>query len=131
MDESRRIGVIGWAHAGQAASYEEIPESWQRTIPTDCRDPNAFAVTLEGDSMEPMFRDGDLLVLMPSERIHNGCIAVVRLVTDGILLRRLEIRGKKIRLVPLNRESYEVEEIDCEQVSWAYPVWGRWSQVWK
>lgn len=129
-DHSRRIGVIGWAHAGQAAGYEELPASWQRTIPTDCRDPNAFAVMLEGDSMEPVFRDGDLLVLMPSERIHNGCIAVVRLTSDGVLLRRIEVRGKRMRLVPLNPR-YEVEEMDCEQVSWAYPVWGKWQQVWK
>src|SRR5690606_26219856 len=126
----RRIGVIGWAHAGQAASYEEIPLDWQRTIPTDCRDPNAFAVTLEGDSMEPLFRDGDLIVLMPSERIHNGCIAVVRLASDGVLLRRLEVRGKHLRLVPLNHR-YEVEEMPCDQISWAYPVWGKWTQVWK
>lgn len=80
--------------------------------------------------MEPLFRDGDLLVLMPSERVHNGCIAVVRLATDGVLVRRMEVREDKFRLVPLNPR-YEVEELACEQISWAYPVWGRWSQVWK
>lgn len=127
---SRQIPVVGWAHAGQAATYEELPADWQRLIPTDCRDPKAFAVTLEGDSMEPLFRDGDLLVLMPSERVHNGCIAVVRLATDGVLVRRMEVREDKFRLVPLNPR-YEVEELACEQISWAYPVWGRWSQVWK
>lgn len=126
----REIPVIGWAHAGQAASYEELPESWQEMIPTNCRDPKAFGVTLEGDSMEPMFRDGDMLVLMPSQRIHNGCLAVVRLASDGVLLRRIEVRGERLRLVPLNPR-YEAEELSNDQVSWAYPVWGRWSQVWK
>lgn len=129
-DGCRRIGVIGWAHAGQAASYDEIPDSWKRMIPTDCRDPHAFAVTLEGDSMEPLFRDGDTLVLMPSERIYNGCIAVLRLASDGVLLRRLETRDQRLRLVPLNPR-YEVEEMECDQISWAYPVWGSWTQVWK
>lgn len=124
------IPVIGWAHAGQAASYEEIPEGHRRMIPTDCRDPNAFGVTLEGDSMEPLFRDGDLLVLMPNERIHNGCLAVVRLTSDGVLLRRIEVRGDRLRLVPLNPR-YEVDELGLDEISWAYPVWGRWSQVWK
>lgn len=129
-DTTRRIPVIGWAHAGQAASYEEMPEDWQQMIPTDCRDPKAFAVMLEGDSMEPLFRDGDLLVLMPSQRIHNGCLAVIRLASDGVLLRRVEVREERLRLVPLNPR-YEAEEMSGDQISWAYPVWGRWSQVWK
>lgn len=127
---TREIPVMGWAHAGQAASYEELPESWQEMIPTHCRDSKAFAVTLEGDSMEPLFREGDLLVLMPGERIHNGCLAVVRLASDGVLLRRIEVRGERLRLVPLNPR-YEAEELTNDQISWAYPVWGRWSQVWK
>jgi SOS-response transcriptional repressor LexA len=124
------IPVLGWAHAGQTTGYEELPQSWQRRIPTDCRDPKAFGVTLEGDSMEPMFRDGDLLVLMPSQPIHNGCMAVVRLASDGVLLRRIEIRGERLKLVPMNPR-YEVDEVGMDEVSWVYPVWGRWTQFWK
>jgi SOS-response transcriptional repressor LexA len=125
-----KIPVLGWAHAGQASNYDELPQSWQRMIPTDCRDAKAFAVSLEGDSMEPMFRDGDMLVLMPSQQIHNGCMAVVRLVSDGVLLRRVEIRGDRLRLVPINPR-YEVDEVGMDEVSWVYPVWGRWTQFWK
>ena len=130
----RRIPVLGWAHAGQAASYEELPQDWVDWIPTDCRDEKAFAVRLEGDSMEGTgrhsFHEGDLLVLMPSERIHNGCLAVVRMACDGVLFRRIETRGDMMRLVPFNPR-YEAENIPADKISWAYPVWGRWSQLWK
>jgi SOS-response transcriptional repressor LexA len=126
----REIPVLGWAHAGQAESYEEIPQNWQRHLPTDCRDQKAFAVMLEGDSMEPMFREGDIVVLMPGERIHNGCLAVVRLVSDGVLLRRIEMRGERMRLVPLNPR-YEADEMGQDEILWAYPVWGRWTPIWK
>ena len=126
----RRIPVVGWAHAGQAASYDELPKDWQELIPTDCRDSRAFGVTLEGDSMEPSFREGDMLVLMPSEEIYSGCFAVCRFVDDGVVFRRLEFIGDRIQLVPLNAR-YEPSHHQRSEFNWIYPVWGRWSQLWK
>lgn len=126
----RTIPVLGWAHAGDAASYEEIAADWQDRVPTECRDPKAFAVRLEGDSMEPKYSEGDLLILQPSEEIFSGCLAVLKLTNDGIIFRRVERRGEQFRLVPLNQQ-YGVEEISKEMVAWIYPVWGMWRQVWK
>lgn len=126
----RRIPVLGWAHAGQAKAYEELPREFQDTVPTDCRDPQAFGVVLEGDSMEPSFREGDLLILMPGTRVHSGCLAVIRLADDGVLFRRIQIVGDRYRLLPLNPR-YETEEFSQDQISWIYPVWGSWRQLWK
>ena len=124
------VPVIGWAHAGESAGYEEIPKSWADQVPTECRDPKAFAVRLEGDSMEPTFREGDLLIVMPSKEPYSGCFVVCRFKDDGVVFRRLETAGSVIRLVPLN-DRYPVSEHSAEDFSWIYPVWGRWSQLWK
>jgi len=129
-DSCRMIGVVGWAHAGEAQDYEELPSSWQERVPTECRDPQAFAVRLEGESMTPRYEDGDVLVLMPNEEIYSGVLAVVRLVNGGVVFRRIEIRGERLRLVPFN-ERYEVEEFSEDEISWAYPLWGSWRQSWK
>lgn len=126
----RTIPVIGWAHAGEAENFEELPHSWQDRIPTECRDEKAFAVRLMGDSMEPQYLDGDLLVLMPSREIYSGCLAVLRLANDGVIFRRVEIRGERLRLVPLNPR-YDLEDLNRSDVSWAYPVWGMWRQIWR
>lgn len=126
----KMIPVAGWAHAGEAGSYEEIPKSWQNRIPTECQDPQAFAVSLEGDSMEPKFSDGDLLVVMPSEQVYSGCFVVARFVNDGIIFRRMEMSGDVIVLQPLN-ERWPVSTHAQEEFSWIYPVWGRWTQIWR
>lgn len=128
--EQKLIPVIGWAHAGNASSYEELPHDWREFVPSNCRDPKAFAVVLEGDSMEPRFGEGDVLELMPSEEIHNGCLAVIRLVNDGVIFRRVQISKGRLRLIPLN-ERYEVEDFSPDEISWAYPVWRRSTQLWK
>lgn len=120
---SRTIPVLGWAHAGDAMHYEEIPPSWQETVPTDCRDQKAFAVRLEGDSMEPKFYEGDILILQPGEEIYNGCLAILKMRSDGYIFRRVEIRPDCLRLIPLNPQ-WGVEEISKDEIAWAYPVWG-------
>jgi SOS-response transcriptional repressor LexA len=126
----RLIPVVSWAHAGEAESFEELPESWQDRVPTECRDEKAFAVRLIGDSMGPLYVEGDLLVLQPGREIYSGCLAVVRLANDGILFRRVERRAERLVLVPLNQQ-YKTEEFACEEIAWAYPLWGMWRQVCK
>lgn len=128
--EFRQIPVIGWAHAGDAASYEEIPQDWQDRVPTECRDPKAFAVRLEGDSMAPRFWEGDVLILQPSETAYSGCFVVAKFDNDGVVFRRIEMSGPRISLVPLN-ERYDITQHAPEEFSWIYPVWGRWTQIWK
>jgi SOS-response transcriptional repressor LexA len=127
---SRMVPVVSWAHAGSADSFEELPASWQDKVPTECRDEKAFAVRLIGDSMGPLYVEGDMLILQPSQEIYSGCLAVVRLANDGILFRRVERRADRLVLVPLNPQ-YKIEEFTAEEISWAYPLWGMWRQVCK
>jgi transcriptional regulator with XRE-family HTH domain len=122
--------VLGWAHAGEAAGYDELPKSWQKQIPTECPDVKAFAVRLEGDSMEPRFAQGDVIICQPSVEPYSGCYVVARFKDDGVIFRRLEMSGKTIRLVPLN-ERYPVTSHNAEEFSWIYPVWARITQLWK
>ncbi len=134
-EERRGIPVLGWAHAGDPVDYEEEPEGWQRRIPTECRDPKAFAVELEGDSMvssdgKISFQHGDVLVIQPSEEPYSGCFVTARFKTDGVVFRRMELRGETIVFVPLN-ERYPVTEHHADEFSWIYPVFGRWTQLWK
>lgn len=127
--QNRRIPVLGWAHAGEALDYEEIvgPDY----VPTDCRDAEAFAVRLEGDSMAPAYEPGDLLVLMPGAVAHAGHLVVVRLSGGGVLFRRLVWRdGHEIRLMALN-PAYGAQSLPVSEVLHCWPLWGVWRQVWK
>lgn len=126
----RTIPIIGWAHAGEACSYDEIPFDWQEKMTTDCPKEGVFAVRLEGDSMEPKFSDGDILILMSQERAHSGSFAVVKFKNDGVLFRRIEFHGERVRLMPTN-ERYDATDHSLEEFLWIYPVWGRFTQMWK
>ncbi len=80
--------------------------------------------------MEPKFSDGDILIVQPSVEFHSGCYVVARFLNDGVLFRRLEIRGSKIILVALNSQ-YQASEHRADEFSWIYPVYMRITRLWR
>lgn len=115
------LPVISWAHAGDAASYEELPKHWQEYIPTTCQARDAFALVIEGDSMSPYCRDKDIAVVMPHEEPRNGCMVVAKLRNDGVVLRRYGRKDDSIRLTPENR-IYPTRDYKPHDFHWIYPV---------
>ena len=60
--ETHQVPVISWAHAGAAAAYEEMPRHFMGKISAMSRDTRAFALIVEGDSMELKIVAGDRVV---------------------------------------------------------------------
>ncbi|WAC18865.1 S24 family peptidase [Luteolibacter sp. SL250] len=125
----RKVPIVSWAHAGDATSYEELPTHWQNSITSECRDPHAFAVTLEGDSMRATipgvsFEPGDIIIAQPSEQAYSGGFVIAKFTNDGIIFRRFEAAGDRIRMIPLN-ERYPVTDHARSEFHWIYPVYGR------
>lgn len=68
-------------------------------------DPDAFAATVVGASMEPSYREGDVVVFSPLADVSDGCDCFVRLEPDHeSTFKRVFIdeREQTIRLQPLN-----------------------------
>jgi SOS-response transcriptional repressor LexA len=120
----RNIPVVSWAAAGKASDYEDLASQIDETVGTLVTDPNAFAVIVEGDSMEPSFRAGDRVVVAPNLEARNGGVVLVKLKDGRVMLknfRRTGPNGGTIRLLSENM-NYEPLEYPAEQVRFAYPV---------
>ncbi len=118
----RAVPLISWTHAGTAATYEEMPKHWQGSISSMSRDRRAFALTIEGDCMEPKFLSGDRVVCEPSNPPHNGKPVVARFVDDNVALRIYhKLPNGKIRLAPLN-PIYPTIEHKPSEFAWIFPV---------
>lgn len=75
----------------------------------DLHDPNAFAVRVVGDSMEPKFKEGDIVVFSPAARVRNGDDCFVRFARPHeTTFKRVFFEKKKkkqsIRLQPRNEK---------------------------
>lgn len=88
----------------------------------DVTDPQAFAARVVGDSMEPNYREGEIVVFSPEKPTKDGCDCFVRLTRDNeSTFKRIyfEDDGARIRLQPLNSK-YPPRVVDREDVDGMY-----------
>src|SRR5436190_11763974 len=62
---ARRVPIVSWAAAGTAKDYQDLASQIDELVETNSRDPNAFSVIIEGDSMEHRFYAGDRVIFAP------------------------------------------------------------------
>lgn len=89
----------------------------------DMHDPQAFAAHVVGDSMEPEFHEGDIVVFSPNTPIHPGNDCFVRFEGDGgtTFKRFYQDSEATIRLQPLNSK-YAAETYDARKVTGLWPA---------
>lgn len=81
--------IIAFARGGEG-SYPEDQGANVPRIPVPCRDPNCYVLELTGDSMEPIYMEGDLLVVAPNEQPMNNDLVVVRTTEDEVLFKKFK-----------------------------------------
>ncbi len=122
---ARRVPVVSWARAGEAHDYGDLCNQIDDQVETDCKDPNSFGLIIEGDSMEPEYTAGDIVVFAPNSEPRNGDVVVCRLKeTHGVLFkkfRRSGPEGKTIRLESVN-PNYQAVEFHASEVEFVYPA---------
>lgn len=116
-----RIPVIGHAQAGRSGFFDDagfpVGEGWDELDFPNLGDPNAYALEISGDSMEPVYRDGDIIVVSPSANVRRGDRVVARTRDGEVMVRRLARKtAKKVELQSLPPagpdRTLEIEEVD-------------------
>lgn len=103
------IPLIGFAQAGSAGFFDEdgcpAGGSWDEIeFPQNRKkDKNIYALKIHGDSMEPLYRKGDLLIVSPEAKIRKGDRVVVKTRKGEVMAKELIRQGTKgIELKSLN-----------------------------
>src|SRR3954452_3904385 len=90
---AKRVPLIGLAQAGGEGYFDDggypVGGAWDEVSLPEVSDPNAYALEISGDSMEPVFRDGDLVIVSPSAPIRRGDRVVVRTVEGEVMTKQL------------------------------------------
>jgi SOS-response transcriptional repressor LexA len=103
----RKVPVLDYVQAGRWMSVDGRPkdEDIQETILTDLEHPpSTFALRLRGDSMAPMFQEGDIVVVAPTVATQPGDYVVA---TD----ENGEATFKQYRVAGRNERGQEVFEL--------------------
>ena len=130
--EIREVPIVSWAQAGDLVAYTDLDAAWHEYTATTCRDEDCFAVTIAGDSMEPKYSSGDIVVLMPNVEPRNGCLVVCKLKNEGVFFKLFHqsTDAKIFRLSSYN-SVYPVMECKKDDFVWIYPVAQVTKNVWR
>ncbi|HUL12618.1 MAG TPA: S24 family peptidase [Methylococcaceae bacterium] len=108
------VPLISWVAAG---SWREVvdpypPGEGESLVPVTCRvGTYAYALRVQGDSMEPMFPNGSVIIVDPGAEPRQGSYVIVRLDdAEQATFKQLVIDGGARYLKPLNPR-YPVMEI--------------------
>jgi len=122
----RRIPLLGLAQAGGDGFFDDagfpVGGSWDEVGLPEIGDLNAYALEIAGDSMEPVFRDGDMVVMSPAAPIRRGDRVVLRTVGGEVMAKQLARRSaKRIELKSLNPDHRD-RSFDLVDVAWVHRI---------
>jgi len=122
----RRIPLIGLVQAGADGFFDDggypVGGGWDEVSLPEIADPNAYALEISGDSMEPVFRDGDLVIVSPMAPIRRGDRVVVRTVRGEVMAKQLARRSaRRVELRSLNPVHRDYV-FDLTDIAWLHRI---------
>ncbi len=123
---ARRVPLIGLAQAGGEGYFDDggypVGGGWDEVSLPEIADPNAYALEISGESMEPVYRDGDLIIVSPTAPIRRGDRVVVRTQGGQVMAKQLARRSaRRVELKSLNPEHPDFS-FDLTEVNWIHRI---------
>ena len=109
---SHAVRVLGFAEAGAGGYFDDagfpVGAGWDEIPFPAVNDEHAYALEISGDSMLPLYRDGDVIIVSPSSPMRRGDRVVVKTKEGEVMAKELKRRtAKTIELKSLNSEHGE------------------------
>jgi phage repressor protein C with HTH and peptisase S24 domain len=123
---TRRVPLIGLAQAGGEGFFDDggfpVGGSWDEISLPEISDPNAYALEIAGDSMEPVFRDGDVVIVSPASPVRRGDRVVVRTRLGEVMAKELKRQSaKRIELASLN-PAHPDYSFELPDIAWLHRI---------
>lgn len=122
------VPLIGFAEAGSGGYFDDggfpVGKGWDEIAFPAVEDEHAYALEISGDSMQPAYRDGTVIIVSPSAPIRRGDRVVVKTREGEVLAKELRRKtAKTLELRSLNPEHAD-RVLPAEDVLWvARIVW--------
>ncbi|WP_342359098.1 helix-turn-helix transcriptional regulator [Terrarubrum flagellatum] len=128
--QGRMIPLIGFAQAGQGGFFDDggfpVGSGWDEVQFPSLADEQAYALEVSGDSMLPLYRDGDVVIASPAEPVRRNDRVIVR-TTDGEVMAKILKRetAKSVELASLNPD-HPMRTLDRTQIAAMHRImWAR------
>lgn len=97
-----KIPVLGKVQAGIPVEAIEDIIDYEEITPEMARTGEFFGLQIRGDSMEPKFSDGDVVIVRKQPDVNTGDIAIVLVNGDEATVKKIKKQSDGISLIPTN-----------------------------
>jgi phage repressor protein C with HTH and peptisase S24 domain len=123
---TRHVPLIGLAQAGSSGFFDDsgfpAGSGWEEIAFPDLADEHAYALEITGDSMLPVYRDGDRIVLSPSAAVRRGDRVVVKTQAGEVMAKLLaRVTAQRIELKSLNA-AYEDRAFALSDIAFIHRI---------
>ncbi|ALA19512.1 MULTISPECIES: helix-turn-helix transcriptional regulator [Chelatococcus] len=124
----RTIPLIGFAQAGRGGFFDDggfpVGSGWDEVSFPDGIDEKVYALEVSGDSMLPLYRDGDVIIVSPTSSVRRGDRVVVKTADGEFMAKELKRRtARTVELRSLNPE-HEDRAVAVGDIAWmARIIW--------
>lgn len=128
LPPQRSIPLIGFAEAGVGGFFDDggfpVGQGWDEVEFPEVPDENAYALEVSGDSMLPLYRDGDVVIVSPNTSVRRGDRVIVKTHAGEVMAKVLTRKtARNIELQSLNPE-HENRTISLQDIDWiARIIW--------
>lgn len=122
------VPLIGLAQAGDDGFFDDsgfpVGAGWEDINVPGLQHSGMYALQISGDSMAPVLRHGDRIVVAPNERVKRGDRVVVKTSSGEVMAKELKRLSKdEVELISLN-PNYPGRTLALQNVNWiARIVW--------
>ncbi|MEO5807062.1 helix-turn-helix transcriptional regulator [Devosia sp.] len=124
----RTVPLLGLAQAGSGGFFDSAGfpagQGWDEIALPSPGQVGIYALEVQGNSMEPLYREGDRIVVSPTEQVRRGDRVVVK-TRDGEVMAKILFRqsAKQIELHSLN-PAFEPRVLETAEIEWiARIIW--------
>jgi len=118
----RSVPLLGFAQAGAGGFFDDggfpAGQGWDEVpFPADQRE-QVYALEVSGDSMMPLYRDGDVIIVAPAAQVRKGDRVVLK-TCEGEVMAKLLARQttKHVELKSLNPE-HDDRVVPMKDIEW-------------
>ena len=103
----RMVPLIGLAQAGSAGYFDDAGfpagSGWENIAFPEIADTHCYALEITGESMLPVYRDGDRILVSPSGSLRRGDRVVVKTHAGEVMAKQLgRMTAQRIELKSFN-----------------------------
>jgi len=122
----RLVPLIGLAQAGNAGFFDDAGfpagHGWEEIAFPELVDPHAYALEITGESMLPVYRDGDRIIVSPEANTRRGDRVVVKTMEGEVMAKQVARRTvRRVELQSFNPQ-FEDRVLDLSDLAFIHRI---------